>query len=57
MAPPLTLCLPLVLTPKADNIGSVAFNEVLFVKENLELACAHLATMVRLGAFIFIQHD
>lgn len=34
MAPPLTLCLPLVLTPKDDNIGSVAFNEVLFVKEN-----------------------
>lgn len=34
MAPPITLCLPPVLTPKADNIGSVTFNEVLFVKEN-----------------------
>lgn len=34
MAPPITLCLPLVLTPKADNIGSVAFNDVLSAKEN-----------------------
>lgn len=34
MAPPIALYLPLVLTPKADSIGSVAFNEVVFVKEN-----------------------
>lgn len=38
MAPPIALCLPLVLTPKADNIGSVAFNEVVFCERKF---CFH----------------